>query len=356
MIMDMSPRLMARAFVAICLAALASTAPAVEVESGYFAGEEMQPLFGAKPSLLNSEPAAVIVFQAVPDNFDILAKFDAWARQPRQYNYPIYGVAVTTAGNPSDVVEEILRQRGFGFPIFASKRTPIEEDKFELLILDRGEARQFKRADFEEFGKQLDKRAARAGLAPKSGAAATSAVVSAAAQTSTASASSLRSGPHNNTRYGFRVVFPKGYDYVVSANGDGAVGKAAAGSSMDLRAWAASNDADAQGKPGRLDIADYIRQHLDYIRENASGEVTVERRLEVQDDEYEGRDIVYSYARASDSPSPPPGQQARMKGRIQIFEVDNVFKCVGVEAPANEFNRNGDTVEAFVESFRPMPE
>jgi len=349
--MEMLLRRGARTLATIALMCVAGGVSAVEVESGYFAGQEMQPLFGANTSLLNSEPAAVIVFEATQENFDILSKFDAWARQPHQYDYPIYGVVVVSPDNPSDVVEEILRQRGLGFPIFASTRTTLDQDKFELLILYRGEARQLKRADFAEFEKQINKRAAQAGLVPKFGATATTATVSTSDQTSATSASAaLRSGPYNNSRFGFRVVFPKDYSYVVSANGDGAVGKAPAGSAMDMRVWAASDNADTQG---RVDMADYIKQHLEYIRENATGEVTVERRLDVEDGTYEGRDVIYSYSRRGDSANP---QKALIRGRIQIFDVDNVFKCVGVEAPADEYGRSEKLIEEFVESFRPMNE
>jgi hypothetical protein len=321
----------------------ASSAAAI-VESGYFEGSDFRPLSGARTNVLSQEPAVAFVCSPTAENYELFDKFNGWAQQPHKYAYPAYGVVIIGENQSREVIEEVLLQRQIKIPVFTTRTDYLNENPFLVLILDEGRARQFNGFDPGSLEKELDLLAARAGLEPRT--------VPTGGETSGSEPrrTEVKNPLFVNRRFEFTVRFPPDWDYKIAKNNDGAVGVPPAGISLDARVWAAPEAVsdDPTDPPPYIQI----KEHLKYVGSLAKGEVTVEKKLKVFDNENEGRDYTYSYVRAVSADKP----EQKYRGRIQAFVENGVAKVVCVEGSAEEFDRNSEMADKLIYSFRPTIE
>lgn len=304
-------------------------------------------MLGAKPSLLGQDPAAVLVFTASSAGFEAAKNFDAWYKQPHKYPYAIYAILVNSEKRPAEMLEEALRQRNFSFPLFITEDDLLEGKPVRILLLSGGAFRELPEFDATGVESRMNDLAAHSGLE--------------AAAPATSEKDSASTGPgekksearhYANRRYGFMIEFPPNWEFRAAQNGDGAVGKAPANSTLDFRAWGTPTFEETEQGMRRLNIKSYLAQHLEFIGESAKSQVSVDRKYVVHDDSNaEGRDYTYSYIKTGSG-----GEQQRMKGRIQLFELNGALKVANVEGPAQEFDRSEKMIEDYFYSFRPLLE
>ncbi len=309
--------------------------------SGFFEDNELQALGSADPMLLESPLAGVLVFRHDPNNYGRLQELQSWATQRLGSSVPIYAIVVVEREELADVVEEILSQRQVTLPVFVSSDNLLEEGRpYQLLVVRKDRARQVPDFDLEAFAKQLERYATDLGLT--------------ITQPAKADAATTRVQTKNplyvNQQYGFRIRWPKNWDYKIARNGDGAVGVPPADVPLEARVWAAPEikSSDPTDPPAYVQIKDY----LNYVGTLAKGPVNVEKKLKVFDGDIEGRDYTYSYVRAAQGDKP----EQLYRGRIQAFVVDGVGKLVCVEGPASVFDQQADLIDKFIYSFRPTLE
>lgn len=332
--------------VCACLC-IVSPAAAVLVEQGYFSGADLVPLLGAKTSVLGIEPACVLVISTTAPSLEASDKFELWAHSTHNYKYVIYGVVVVPPDQLPEVTEEVIRQRGFSFPMFQTHRDFLVGASYRALVVDRGTVQQIPSLDTAAMERVMGAVAARAGLIPTN----PNAAPGDTSNTTEPVTSSGSSGTYVNHRYNFAVDFPRGWKAREAQNQDGAVAKGPPDSKLDVRVWAVQNNEDASGNAGRLSLTDYMKKHIKYISEDAGAEVNLERRFVVHDDDVEGRDYIYSYRKGG-----ADGEGALMRGRVQVFESSGQFKAASAEGPAAEYDKNKEMIEQFIVSFRPRAE
>lgn len=356
-----------RTIAAICFAvSLAATGIAQPVASGYFRGMQFDPMLGAEPQVLTADPAVVLIFSPTSQNADIVAKFDAWYRTEKPPNVIAFGIVSGTTEYPIDVVEEVLRQRDLKIPVFFTQ-SPLEGTGDRVLVIQNARAKPV--ADVSAAGINAALTAP-AGLAVATPRPAVSPATTILPDTTPATAEApppveagtpvttepvgsqpLRRGrgTYTNERYGFTVTFPAGRTYIEAQNGDGALSKSPDTSSLDFRVWASSNSSTDEGRPGAMDMSEYLKRHLSFIAEEYATRVNVDRKFQIRDDAIEGRDYTYTFVRTS----PSTGRRYEVRGRIQVFEVNGVFKVANVEGDADEFDRRSAEIEQYMLSFEP---
>lgn len=328
--------------------AVALPAPAETIEKGYFTGINLTPLSGATMTMAAADPAAVIVFSTDASSIEATKQFSAWQQQPHSYEYAIFGVVQVREDQPREMAEEVLNQRGIGFPVFSTRADLLQGQSSRVLLISRGEADRLASVDPAAIEARMNEYAAKAGAKPAAG---SQPGAAASPPPSPASGESVSRDPvYANTRFDYSVQFPRGWEYRIADNKDGAVAKPPPGVNLDFRVWAAPNQEIAQGDPGKMTVVEYVNRHIAFISEDIKGRVDIDRKFIVRDDNTEGRDYSYSYTRTAAEPGKPAG---RIRGRIQVFDSGGVFKVAGAEGPAAEFERSQEMIEDFIVSFKP---
>lgn len=318
---------------------LAFSVPAEPISEGYFSGMDLEPVSGGDLSLLSSDPSAVLVFSLDADQATVGA-FDAWSQQPHSAKAAVYGVVVTPKKSSPAVVDEALRQRDIKMPLFrTTEGSLLDGDKLRVLVIKGRD---------QQIVEQVDGKAIEAALSETVANPVAIATVTSATDTHT-SDTAPKSSLYTNHRFKYVIRFPTGWDYRTSKNDDGAVGHPPNNSALDLRVWGLLNNETRDGKPGQMTTRDYAEQHLETLGEQTKAQVSIERRLSVTDGDTEGRDYSYTYVK----PNPNGDGTAKYRGRIQVFEVEGMFKVANAEGPIGEYTANRDMIERFMVSFHP---
>lgn len=297
----------------------------------YFGGAQLSPLMDDNAKVPSTEPAAAIIFSSSTAGIDAAQKFDAWQQQPRKHQYGLYGVVQLKSGPASEVVLEAIRQRELKMPLFRTSADLLQGADYSVMLMNAGRTESMSSIDLAKL---------EARLASMSGTAGEASVT-----TATASAA-MRTGWYLNEKYGYEVEFPPDFSYVASRNGDGAIGSAPDGSSLQLRVWAVPNNTDTSGNTGTMTMPEYLRRHLSFVAEKAQTTLNLEKKYVVQDEGMEGRDYLYRFTSSTDGEPPT-------RGRIMVFETDGVFKVACAEAPDAEFGDRLGMIDRFFSSFRP---
>ena len=328
-------------------------------QSGYFAGHDFHPMEGASLELLGREPAAVLIFALEAGTSEITAKFDKWYQDPDRPGVTVYAIAASPETTSYVLAEEVLTQRGLKVPAFYVRGKALLNGKeYRLLLLDRGGnvRRSFSTLDLSALETELG--FARSKTATDVGSSAVQTIQNAlksdsnSARQGSGGESELLTAPvYHNQRFEMTIGFPPGWGYRVSKNGDGAVARSPIGQ-LDLRVWGLAN---TEGQEPQSP-ADYIDSFTRSLGQKYQSQVTVERRLVVEDEDAKGRDYVYSYLRPSE-PGQEGSRKSRYRGRIQVFSQGGVLKAAAAEASVSEFSAaEGPIIEPFFLSFHPRIE
>lgn len=342
-------RWMGRLLIGALLMALPGLGGAYTVRSGYFQGYEFTAIGGADESLLEVVPAACVIFTFRDENMENLQKFEEWYRQPRDYDYPVYGIMVVGASTPADLNAEVLRQQGITFPLFTTRFDILEGKRLRVALISGSRAVDI-RVDGARITEQMNRIAERAGLRPSDGLAESHAGVFSPAETTATARARRRPAKYINSRYGFTARFPSGVEYKVSRTKDGAVTSGTPDSSLVYRAWGEEAAEALMTEDAANSPAEYIKLHLDLLAEEAEGEVKVDGKFVVRDELGEGRDYRYSWT------TPKDRGGKKMRGRIQVFAQNGVFKAAAVEGPAADFQKATSRIDQFMEAFLPTAE
>lgn len=341
----MNRMILARIVVVLFTILISSPLSAEKVQSGYLAGVDLRPLGSAPSGILGIEPAAIFVFAADSPDYDALSAFNSWYVQPHGFDYPIFAIGMVPSGFSTDVLEEVLFQREIKVPVFTTRSDLLEGERKRVLTLDRGQAVLIPESNATLLESRMNALAEAAGLIPKATLRPTSGTDLATSGTPTAARSSV----YVNRRYGFNVRFPDRWQWTEAQNEDGALGNPPPGApTLDLRVWATRNDEGPDGKSGSMTIPEYLNRHFALLGDAEQAQVNVERRFVVKDEELEGRDYTYSYTKANGE-----NRGRTMRGRVQAFEVQGVFKVACAEGPAEDFSARKQMIEDFLLSFRP---
>lgn len=309
------------------------------IQNGPWSGRTLLPTGHSDPTIAESALAAAIVCRHAGPSYDKIALFDAVSQTTSAAGIPFFAVIQVTNEDQVDVVEEVATQRGIRIPVFATTDDFLGSRDFAIFLLTQGRVEEVPEGDTEKLiGAIAAKRSAMS--TPQAGDPATTA----------GAVIPARNPLYVNQRYEFSVRWPKGWNYKIARNNDGAVGVPPPGSALEARVWAAPEikSTDPTDPPAYVQIKDY----LNYLKSQARGDIKVETKLKVFDGEIEGRDYLYSYVRAGKEGKP----DEKYKGRIQAFVVEGVAKVICVEGPEEEFKREEDTIEKFIYSFHPTIE
>jgi hypothetical protein len=402
-----------RKIIVLWLLVLATAALAVTVPGGYFRGQNLEPLGDAEPGLLQSDPALVLIFSTKSKNSSLVAAYEKWFNQNRNASIAAYGIVTADSDYPLEVVEEVLSQRGLQFPVFYSSSPVGGNNGDRVLLIRQGQSEEISPFSAEAVDQKLKESAtavAEASPSPSplptappaiaatptltpiptpvalpmvpltptpvivpptpSGLAVTpmpqvatpAAIVAPTplisptpvlsdvnATSATATRAALQAGEYVNRRFGFSVRFPANRAFVEAQNGDGAVSRPTDDDSLDFRVWGSDNTTDRSDGTGTMNMTEYLKRHLSFIAEEYQTQVSVDRKLVIQDGDTEGRDYTYTYVK----PSRQGGRGMPMRGRIQVFEVNGTFKMASVEGLISDFDRATDAIEQFMVGFQP---
>ncbi|MCX7626699.1 MAG: hypothetical protein N2Z21_10900 [Candidatus Sumerlaeaceae bacterium] len=309
------------------------------IQSGPWSGRTLLPIGPSDPAIAESAFAAAIVCRHASSNYERLALFESLSQTTSTMGTPFFAVIQVANEDQIDVVEEVANQRGIRIPLFATTDDFLGSRDFAVFLLTQGRVEEIPEFSADRLvGAIASKRpsfsAVQVGEAPT-----TSSVVLPA-----------RNPLYVNQRYEFSVRWPKGWNYKIARNNDGAVGVPPSGSALEARVWAAPElkSSDPTDPPAYVQIKDY----LNYLKSQARGDIKVETKLKVFDGDIEGRDYTYTYIRAGKDGKP----DEKYRGRVQAFVVDGVAKMISVEGPEDEFKREEDTIDKFIYSFHPTIE
>lgn len=309
------------------------------IQNGPWSGRTLLPIGHSDPSIAESALAAAVVCRHARANYEKIALFDAVSQTTSAAGIPFFAVIQVTNEDQMDVVEEVANQRGIRIPVFATTDDFLGSRDCAVFLFTQGRVEEIPAGDAEKLlGAIAAKRSA------------ISAPQARDMPTTAAAVLPARNPLYVNQRYEFSVRWPKGWNYKIARNNDGAVGVPPAGSALEARVWAASEikSTDPTDPPAYVQIKDY----LNYLKSQARGEIKVETKLKVFDGDIEGRDYTYTYVRAGKEGKP----DEKFRGRIQAFVVEGVAKMICVEGPEEEFKREEDMIEKFIYSFHPTIE
>jgi len=311
------------------------------LEKGIWAGKDFKAIGAGDVLVAESPLAAVFICKHGTSNYDLLTKFESWTHSPDHTAVPAFAVIVLDNEEQHDVAEEVITQRGFKIPVLTTSEDLLDGSQYRLALISENQLKTF--PDF-------DLAALTQAVGTVAQASSPMMTVSQTPETTSPRKNQARNPLYVNQRYEFSIRWPKGWDYKVARNGDGAVGIPPEGLPLEARVWAAPEikSDDPSDPPPYVQIKDY----LNYLKTQARGEIQVESKLKVFDGDIEGRDYTYSYVRAGKEGQP----DMKYRGRIQAFVVDGIAKLVCVEGPEEVFKQNSNEIEKFIYTFHPFIE
>lgn len=346
------------------------------IESGYFKGKNISSVTAPNLSPITKEPAAVFVFESSAETNAESQKFNEWVKKTKsKTNLAIWGLVKVPSGTSKELVEEAVRQRNLDFPLYYTSEEVLHKTHSSVLLINNGKVQK----SFPIIAdSELDQAINSLRIITQSPAENPPSVSESSTQTLTTSTADLikdlkevssdsntdltsssigenensvalsGDGVYFNSEFNFSLTFPESWNWVQSANADGAVGKSNR-SQVEFRAWGTQLADMYQARPSA-----YIQNSLKNLEKQTANPVTIERELMVSLNGNTGSDVIYNFSKPLNPDNLAQGY-LRYKGRIQVFIINGIIKAISSDGPINEYNMNSSSIDSMFDSFDPNP-